>query len=139
MSTAPGSTPADLQQTIADQQRQLAEQAADRDEALAREAAMTEVLGVINASARELAPVFEAMLERAMHLCNAAFGGLFLREGEQFRAVATRGLPDDLVDIVRRGFTGAPPVLRERGRIAAELCGTSGDRDRERPASDRDT
>src|SRR6516164_500909 len=114
MSTAPGSTPADLQQTIADQQRQLAEQAADRDEALAREAAMTEVLGIINASAGELAPVFEAMLERAMHLCNAAFGGLFLREGEQFRAVATRGLPDRLVDAVRQGSTLSPssPLLR---------------------------
>jgi hypothetical protein len=71
-----------------------------------------------------------------------AFGGLFLREGEHFRPVATRGLPDRLVDVVRRGFTVGPsnPLfygaaidhiadlakapLDSLGRLAAvEFCG----------------
>ena len=48
MSAAPDRTLADLQQTIDDLQRQLAERTAERDEGLAREAAMAEVLGLIN-------------------------------------------------------------------------------------------
>src|SRR5262249_27714830 len=43
MNVAPDSSLTDLQQTIVDLQRQLAERAAERDEALAREAATAEV------------------------------------------------------------------------------------------------
>jgi hypothetical protein len=55
MSAAPDMTLADLQQANADLQRQLAERSAERDEGLAREGAMAEVLGVINSSSGGLA------------------------------------------------------------------------------------
>jgi hypothetical protein len=71
---------ADPQQTIAELQRQLDERTAERDAALAREAAAAEVLGVINSSPGELAPVFEAMLDKALRLCDAAFGWFWQRE-----------------------------------------------------------
>ena len=54
MSATPDSTLAD---SIADLRRKLAECEAERDAALAREAATTEVLGVINSSPGGLAPV----------------------------------------------------------------------------------
>src|SRR5262250_506249 len=94
MRAMPESTLADPQQIIADLQRQLAECRAERDEALAQQTATAEVLGVINSSPGDLAPVFDAMLEKAMRLCDAAFGTLLTYDGEKFRPAAALGVPE---------------------------------------------
>ncbi len=88
---------ADLQQTIAELQRQLTERTAERDAALQRETATTEVLQVINSAPGDLAPVFDAILEKALSLCEAAFGGLQIWDGERLHRVASRGLPAEYV------------------------------------------
>jgi GAF domain-containing protein len=103
MSTIPDSTLADSEQLIADLQRQLVECRAERDEALDQQTATAEVLGVINSSPGDLAPVFETILEKAHGLCEAAYGVLWTYDGEAFRTRALRNVPQPYSDIVTQG------------------------------------
>ena len=91
MSTMPDSTFADPQQVIAELQMRLTEVISERDEAQERETATAEVLQVINSSPGDLKPVFDAMLERAMRLCDAAFGNILTYDGELLAPVSITG------------------------------------------------
>jgi two-component system, NtrC family, sensor kinase len=81
------STVVDLDKEIANLKRELTE-------ALRQQTASAEVLSVIGSSSGDLSQVFDAMLDKAMHLCEAAFGELTTYDGKNFRTAATRGLPE---------------------------------------------
>jgi GAF domain-containing protein len=131
MSATPDSTFTNPEQLIADLQRQLVECKAERDEAqrklnettterdeaLARGAATAEVLRVINSSPGELAPVFEAVLQSAVRICEANFGTLYLRETDAFRAVAMHNAPPAYAEARTRALLQPPPDA-PLGRVA---------------------
>jgi signal transduction histidine kinase len=73
--------------------RALQTRTADLQESLQQQTATADVLKVISSSPGKLEPVFQALLENAVHLCEAEFGMLFLPEENEFRAVGKWNLP----------------------------------------------
>jgi GAF domain-containing protein len=67
-------------------------------ESLQQQTATAEVLGVISSSPGDLEPVFQAMLENAMRICQAKFGIMFEFASGAFRALSTLGVPPAFVD-----------------------------------------
>ena len=72
---------------------ELRQRTDDLTESLEQQVATSDVLRVISSSPGELVPVFQAMLENAVRICEAAFGSMLLREGDGFRRVALHNAP----------------------------------------------
>ena len=71
-------------------------------ESLEQQTATAEVLSVISSSPGELEPVFRAMLENAVRICDAKFGTLFRYDGEVLQLAAGTGTPPALAEFQRR-------------------------------------
>ena len=112
---------ADLQQRLAQAERELAEaregearlrrelaDAREREtEGLARETASAEILRVIASSPTDLRPVLGAVAKNAARLCECDNVSIFRVEGERLRKVADDGLP------AGTGMGGAIPITPE--------------------------
>ena len=91
-------------------------------ESLQQQTATAEVLKTISSSTGQLEPVFKAMLENAVRICEAKFGTMFLREGDAFRTVALHNAPPAYVELRTRNpvihLTRQAPFLvsSRRGR-----------------------
>src|SRR5262249_50974081 len=95
--------------TIVDLQEQLDRRTRERDEAAEQLAATSAVLKAISSSPGELAPIFSAMLENAMSICEGKFGPIFRYDGELLHWVTGVGTPAAFHEFQRqRGPFRAP-------------------------------
>ena len=86
-------------------------------ESLEQQTATAEVLGVISASPGELKPVFDAMLENAVRICEAKFGVLFRFDGTTFHAAAWRGVPPAYEESLRQRGSFRPDAEAPLGQL----------------------
>ena len=88
--------------SIAGQGKVVARLTHERDEALLRETANSEILRLISKSPGDLELVFRAILEHATRICNANFGNLFRFDGKNFYPVAQFNTPAALLEEIGR-------------------------------------
>ena len=71
--------------------------------ALEQYTATSDVLSVISSSPGELDPVFNAVLENALRVCDAKFGVLYRYDGDRrFHPAAWRGVPPAYAEVLRQ-------------------------------------
>jgi hypothetical protein len=128
MSRTPHSTLSNPDQTIANLRRQLAECKAELDQRIAerdafqrelvdaeeRQIATAEVLQVINSSRGDFAPVFDAILERALRVPESALGFIATYDGEHVQMAAGRGLPPAFAEMVSKPYRPPPFAPSQR-------------------------
>ena len=64
------------------------------------------MLQVIPSSPGHLQPVFAAMLEKAVRICDARFGGLCRWDGDALHQVATHNMPPAFAELAFAGIAG---------------------------------
>ena len=87
-------------------------------EALEQQTATSEVLQVISSSPGDLEPVFAAMLENAVRICDAKFGNIYRWDGEVLHLAAMHNTPEALAEF-RRHSTFRPAPYSTTGRVLA--------------------
>jgi class 3 adenylate cyclase len=81
---------------------ELRQRTTDLTEALEQQTATSDVLQVISNSPGELEPIFAAMLEKAVRICDANFGNIYRWDGETAHLVAAYNTPPAFAEYRRR-------------------------------------
>src|SRR5580704_11496282 len=100
-----------------DPNKKFALLARERDELLEQQAATSEVLKIVGSAGGDLNAVFDAMLEKAVRICEASFGVLFRYDGDAWRADAMFGVPPVFAEFWNRG-PQRPGPRTALGRVA---------------------
>ena len=88
-------------------------------ESLAQQTATAEVLSVISSSPGDLEPVFAAMLDNAVRICEAKFGNIYRWDGEALHMLASHNTPPAFG---RGAPERTPPIARNP--LIAEMLAT---------------
>ena len=89
-------------------------------EAVEQQTATAGILNVISRSPTNIQPVFDAILESAVRLCETAFGAIFRFDGERLHLVGHHGIPPEGVEAYRQAYPMAPKPEMHIGRAIRE-------------------
>ena len=81
---------------------ELRQRTTDLTESLEQQTATSEVLQVISSSPADLQPVFEAMLDSAMRVCDAMGGGIYRWGGDTLQLIALKQAQPAFAELLRR-------------------------------------
>jgi len=114
-----------LRESYANLEQKVEVRTSELTESLEQQTATSEILRVISASPNDLAPVFDAILESGLRLCDANLGILFLYDGDTFNSVSQRGATPAFADVMRKPrrpgrHTGLGRILSEKGPVQIE-------------------
>jgi GAF domain-containing protein len=87
---------------VDDSESEVAQLKRELREALEQQTATSEVLQVISSSPGDLQPVFKAMLEKAVRICDAKFGNIYRWDGELLHLLAAHNTPQQLAETRKR-------------------------------------
>ena len=94
---------------------ELTQRSDDLSEALERQTATSEVLGVISSSPGDLKPVFATMLANIVRVCNATLGSVYRVQDGVFRFIAMHNTLPAHAELsgICRFFQARNTILRE--------------------------
>jgi adenylate cyclase len=101
---------------------ELRQRTADLTEALEQQTATSDVLQVISSSPGDLEPVFAAMLENAVRICDASFGNIFRWEDDAMHLVAIHNTPRAFAEFRRRSPLISSPQSAVSRAIATKTA-----------------
>ena len=101
------------------QKTEIARLTHERDEALEQQAATSEVLQVISRSKADLQPIFAAILQNAVRLCDASFGDIYSWERGALHLLASYNSPPAFAEERRRSVTIPPSPGSPTARMLA--------------------
>ena len=101
-------------------------------------AATSEILRVISSSPSDLQPVFQAMLQNAVRLCDAKFGNIYRWDGDALHLVATQNVPAAFVQVRGRSPLRPSPQTPTGRMIANKTVVNFADMREEKAYADRD-
>ena len=110
-----------LEESYAGLEKKVEDRTAELRESLEQQTATSEVLQVISSSPGDLAPVFNAMLENAIRICDAYFGVLNLHEDGQLRMAAMYNVPPAFAEFLQSQDRGYQPAA---GSLLAQVIRT---------------
>jgi signal transduction histidine kinase len=93
-----------LRDRMASQSRQIAELQGALAQASHREAATSEILGVISQSPTDVQPVFDTIVKSAVKLCNGLFSALYRFDGELIHSASTHNYRSEALKTIRSVF-----------------------------------
>jgi GAF domain-containing protein len=94
----------------------------DLTEALEQQTATSDILRVISQSQTDVQPVFDTIVRSVLALCDAAFSGVYLVDGDTLGLAATAGMSPEADAAFRTGYPRTIGRDTVSGRAALECC-----------------